>query len=40
MKQVDVEPFFAALQASMNAVAASETWGQFTQWYVALPIFG
>ena len=32
--------FFGALHASMGAVAASETWGQFTQWYVTLPIFG
>lgn len=31
--------FFGALHASMSPVAGSATWREFTQWYVALPIW-
>lgn len=31
--------FFGAVHASMFPIAASEAWGNFTQWYVSLPIW-
>ncbi|MCB9885040.1 MAG: hypothetical protein H6838_06080 [Planctomycetes bacterium] len=32
--------FAGSVHASMGAVATSETWLDFTRWYVTLPIFG